>query len=166
MQVLTVYSVPVIFCLHFAFSWGNFGQQFLGRLKLNGRIPFFDFFFLLYQLIKQSWFPTLTVISSQLSISLRNPYTYTQWVERLACPTIVWVWSTFFFFFRGKFSWSILFSFFGHFILGSKPFWRRTGGSRLMRISLLPISLLRFFKTITKIWLMRFYGLFILLLRT
>ena len=41
-----------------------------------------------------------------------------------------------------------------------------TGGSRLMRISLLRISLLRFFKTITKIWLMRFYGLFILLLRT
>ena len=36
-----------------------------------------------------------------------------------------------------------------------------TGGSRLMRI-----SLLRFFKTITKIWLMPFYGLFILLLRT
>ena len=33
-----------------------------------------------------------------------------------------------------------------------------------MRISLLRISLLRFFKTITKIWLMRFYGLFILLL--
>ena len=31
-----------------------------------------------------------------------------------------------------------------------------TGGSRLMRISLLRISLLRFFKTITKIWLMRF----------
>ena len=41
-----------------------------------------------------------------------------------------------------------------------------TGGSRLMRISLLRISLLRFFKTVTKIWLMRFYGLFILLLRT
>ena len=36
-----------------------------------------------------------------------------------------------------------------------------TGSSRLMRI-----SLLRFFKAITKIWLMRFYGLFILLLRT
>ena len=35
-----------------------------------------------------------------------------------------------------------------------------------MRISLLRISLLRFFKTITKIWIMRFYGLFILLLRT
>ena len=35
-----------------------------------------------------------------------------------------------------------------------------------MRISLLRISLLRFFKTITKIWLMRFYGLFILLVRT
>ena len=34
-----------------------------------------------------------------------------------------------------------------------------------MRISLLRISLLRFFKTITKILLMRFYGLFILLLR-
>ena len=41
-----------------------------------------------------------------------------------------------------------------------------TEGSRLMQISLLRISLLRFFKTITKIWLMRFYGLFILLLRT
>ena len=41
-----------------------------------------------------------------------------------------------------------------------------TGSSRLMRISLLRISLLRFFKTITKIWLIRFYGLFILLLRT
>ena len=41
-----------------------------------------------------------------------------------------------------------------------------TGSSCLMRISLLRISLLRFFKTITKIWLMRFYGLFILLLRT
>ena len=38
---------------------------------------------------------------------------------------------------------------------------QNTGSSRLMRI-----SLLRFFKTITKIWLMRFYGLFILLLRT
>ena len=36
-----------------------------------------------------------------------------------------------------------------------------TGSSCLMRI-----SLMRFFKTITKIWLMRFYGLFILLLRT
>ena len=36
-----------------------------------------------------------------------------------------------------------------------------TGTSRLMRI-----SLLRFFKTITTIWLMRFYGLFILLVRT
>ena len=35
-----------------------------------------------------------------------------------------------------------------------------------MRISLLRISLLRFFKTITKILLMRFYGLFILLVRT
>ena len=34
-----------------------------------------------------------------------------------------------------------------------------------MRISLLRISLLRFFKTITKIWLMQFYRLFILLLR-
>ena len=32
-----------------------------------------------------------------------------------------------------------------------------------MRISLLRISLLRFFKTITKILLMRFYGLFFLL---
>ena len=41
-----------------------------------------------------------------------------------------------------------------------------TGSFCLMRISLLPISLLLFFKTITKIWLMRFYGLFILLLRT
>ena len=41
-----------------------------------------------------------------------------------------------------------------------------TGSSCLMRISLLRILLLRFFKTITKIWLMRFYGLFILLLRT
>jgi hypothetical protein len=30
-----------------------------------------------------------------------------------------------------------------------------------MRISLLRISLLRFFETITKIWLMRFFGLFI-----
>ena len=36
-----------------------------------------------------------------------------------------------------------------------------TGSSCLMRI-----SLLRFFKTITKIWLMRFYGLFILLMRS
>ena len=35
-----------------------------------------------------------------------------------------------------------------------------------MRISLLRIWLLRFFKTITKIWLMRCYRLFILLLRT
>ena len=35
-----------------------------------------------------------------------------------------------------------------------------------MRISLLQILLLRFFKTITKICLMRFYGLFILLVRT
>ena len=41
-----------------------------------------------------------------------------------------------------------------------------TGSSRLMRISLLRISLVWFFKTITKIWLMRFYGLFVLLLRT
>ena len=41
-----------------------------------------------------------------------------------------------------------------------------TGSSCLMWISLLRISLLRFFKTITKIWLMRLYGLFILLLRT
>ena len=41
-----------------------------------------------------------------------------------------------------------------------------TGGSCLMRISLLRISLLWFFKTITKIWLMRFYGQFILLVRT
>ena len=30
-----------------------------------------------------------------------------------------------------------------------------------MRISLLRILLLRFFKTITKIWLMRFYGPFL-----
>ena len=36
-----------------------------------------------------------------------------------------------------------------------------TGSSRLMQISLLRISLLWFFKTITKIWLMRFYRLFI-----
>ena len=35
-----------------------------------------------------------------------------------------------------------------------------------MQISLLRISLLRVFKAITKIWLMRFYGLFALLLRT
>ena len=35
-----------------------------------------------------------------------------------------------------------------------------------MRISLLRISLLRFFKTTYKIWLMRFYGLFIMLVRT
>ena len=50
----------------------------------------------------------------------------------------------------------------------SFPFFfnKYTGSSCLMRISLLRISLLRFFKTITKIWLMRFYGLFILLLRT
>ena len=41
-----------------------------------------------------------------------------------------------------------------------------TGSSCLMRISLQRISLLRFFKTITKIWLMRFFGLKILLLRT
>ena len=38
--------------------------------------------------------------------------------------------------------------------------------SRLMRISLLRILLLRFFKTITIILLMRFYGLFILLVRS
>ena len=38
-----------------------------------------------------------------------------------------------------------------------------TGSSRLMRISLLQILLLRFFKTIFIILLMRFYGLFILL---
>ena len=43
---------------------------------------------------------------------------------------------------------------------------KNKGGSCLMRISLLRISLLLFFKTITKIWLMRFPGLFILLLRT
>ena len=43
---------------------------------------------------------------------------------------------------------------------------KHTGSSRLMRISLLRISLLGFFKTITKIWLMRFFGLKILLLRT
>ena len=36
----------------------------------------------------------------------------------------------------------------------------------LLRISLLRISLLHFFKTETKICLMRFYGLFILLLGT
>ena len=36
-----------------------------------------------------------------------------------------------------------------------------TGSSCLMRISLLRISLMRFFKTITKIWLMRFYGPFV-----
>ena len=35
-----------------------------------------------------------------------------------------------------------------------------------MRISLLQIVLLRFFKTITIILLMRFYGLFILLVRS
>ena len=35
-----------------------------------------------------------------------------------------------------------------------------------MRISLLRILLLRFFKTITTISLMRFYGLFILLVRS
>ena len=35
-----------------------------------------------------------------------------------------------------------------------------------MRISLLQISLLQFFKTITKIWLMQFYGLFMSLMRT
>ena len=35
-----------------------------------------------------------------------------------------------------------------------------------MRISLLRILLLRFFKTITIILLMRFYGLFILLVRS
>ena len=38
-----------------------------------------------------------------------------------------------------------------------------TGSSCFMRISLLPILLLRFFKTITIILLMQFYGLFILL---
>ena len=42
-----------------------------------------------------------------------------------------------------------------------KDYKGNTGSSRLMRI-----SLLRFFKTITKIWLMRFFGLKILLLRT
>ena len=41
-----------------------------------------------------------------------------------------------------------------------------TGSSRLMQISLLRILLMRFFKTITKIWLMRVYRLFMLLLRT
>ena len=51
-------------------------------------------------------------------------------------------------------------------LVGFKDQLHNTGSSRLMRISLLRISLLRFFKTITKIWLMRFYGLFILLLRT
>ena len=45
--------------------------------------------------------------------------------------------------------------------LSADKFEKYTGSSCLMRI-----SLLRFFKTITKIWLMRFYGLFILLLRT
>ena len=45
--------------------------------------------------------------------------------------------------------------------LPGKGYKQCTGSSRLLRI-----SLLRFFKTITKIWLMRFYGLFILLLRT
>ena len=49
---------------------------------------------------------------------------------------------------------------------GEEDSFENTEGSRLMRISLLQFSLLRFFKTITKIWLMRFYGLFILLLRT
>ena len=43
---------------------------------------------------------------------------------------------------------------------------KNTGSSRLMRISLLRILLLRFFKTITIILLMRFYGLFILLVRS
>ena len=41
-----------------------------------------------------------------------------------------------------------------------------TRSSCLMRISLLRISLLRCFKTITKIWLMQFYGLLILLVCT
>ena len=52
--------------------------------------------------------------------------------------------------------------------LTTETIWKAlyTGSSRLMRISLLRISLLRFFKTITKIWLMLFYRLFILLLRT
>ena len=45
-------------------------------------------------------------------------------------------------------------------------FVRYTEGSRLMRISLVRISLLRFFKTITKICLMRFYVLSILLPRS
>ena len=40
-----------------------------------------------------------------------------------------------------------------------------TGSSRLMRISLLRILLLGFFKTITIILLMRLHGLFILLVR-
>ena len=58
---------------------------------------------------------------------------------------------------------------FSHFLFDLRNainFKNGTGGSRLMQISLLRISLLWFFKTITKIWLMRFYGLFILLLRT
>ena len=38
-----------------------------------------------------------------------------------------------------------------------------TGSSRLMQISLLQILLLQFFKTITIILQMQFYGLFILL---
>ena len=42
----------------------------------------------------------------------------------------------------------------------------RTGSSHLMRISLLRILSLRFFKTITMILLMRFYGLFIFLVRS
>ena len=46
------------------------------------------------------------------------------------------------------------------------PFSEYTGSSYLMRFSLLRISLMRFFKTISKIWLMRFYGLLILLLPT
>ena len=41
-----------------------------------------------------------------------------------------------------------------------------TGSSRLMRISLLQFLLLRFFKTITIILLMQFYGLFTLLVRS
>ena len=48
----------------------------------------------------------------------------------------------------------------------ARRFYRSTGSSRLMLISLLQISSLRFFKTISKIWLMQSYGLFILLPRT
>ena len=43
---------------------------------------------------------------------------------------------------------------------------KSTEGSRLMRISIVRISLLRLIQTITKICLMRFYVLFILLLHS